>query len=165
MAKTRKRSAGKVRGVQAHPKAPELVRKVQSGGRPRFEVTEAGWAVVEEMARDLCTVEEVADYLGVSKPTLLAPHNRERFERTMRTKRAATIWKVRTRQREKAEHGNPVDSIWFGKQHLGQSDRQAITGADGKPLEVAWSGIEMLGDLLDRLEKRKHTDQPEQVQS
>jgi hypothetical protein len=116
----------------------------------KTEISEAQWKTLEQMAADLCTHDEMADYLGVSKRTFYAPHLRERFEALTKKKRAATLWNVRKRQREKAENGQPVDSIWFGKQHLGQTDRQQVTGAGGGPLELALGATEHLTEILDK---------------
>jgi hypothetical protein len=33
--------------------------------------------------------------------------------------------------------GNPTMLIWLGKQFLGQTDKTAVTGADGGPLQVS----------------------------
>ena len=124
---------------------------VRTGGRPAYVLTEAAWTQVEAMAIDLCTVDDIADYLMLDKRILYNSHNRSRFEQTMKAKGAATRWAVRQRQREKAVSGHPVDSIWWGKQHLGQSDRQAVTGANGGPLEIALASVEDMTALLDKL--------------
>lgn len=122
-----------------------------TGGRPAYQLTDKAWKQVEAMAVDLCTVDDIADYLMLDKRILYNAYNRERFERTMKAKAASTRWAVRQRQHEKAVSGNPVDSIWWGKQHLGQSDRQAVTGANGGPLEIALASVEDMTALLDKL--------------
>ncbi len=122
-----------------------------TGGRPAYQLTDEAWTQVEAMAIDLCTVDDIADYLMLDKRILYNSYNRERFEQTMKAKGAATRWAVRQRQREKAVSGHPVDSIWWGKQHLGQSDRQAVTGANGGPLEIALASVEDMTALLDKL--------------
>lgn len=120
-------------------------------GRPRVEITKAQWKVIEEMARDQCTHDEMADYLGISKRTFYAPHLKEEFERVTKMSKAKAKWEVRRRQREAALKGHVVSSIWWGKQNLGQTDRQAITDGKGGPLEFASPAIEHLADVLDRL--------------
>jgi len=42
---------------------------------------------------------------------------------------------LRRKQFEAAIKGNVTMMIWLGKQNLGQSDKQELTGKDGGPLE------------------------------
>lgn len=128
--------------------------KKRKTGRPATEITEAQWKTLEEMAADMCTHDEMADYLGVTKRTFYAPHLRERFERLTRKSAAATRWSVRKKQRMRAEKGEPVPSIWWGKQHLNQSDRNQVTGKGGGPLEFASAATDHLTEVLDRLAAR-----------
>lgn len=102
----------------------------------------------------MCTHDEMADYLGISKRTFYAPHLRERFERVTRMAAAATRWDVRKKQHEQALKGQPVPSIWWGKQHLNQSDRNQLAGPGGGPLEFATSASDHLSEVLDRLASR-----------
>lgn len=157
-----KRKPGRPKGSKSKPKPPlpdvgQLVRplKADKQGRPRLEITDAGWQMVERMARAFCKQEDVADMLGVSVKTLQTEANKERFERIMRTCRAHSVLLIRERQVDKAINGNPVESIWIGKQELGQTDRQAITNGQGGPLELVLAGMDKLEDLLDKLDKRK----------
>jgi hypothetical protein len=41
---------------------------------------------------------------------------------------------LRRLQWKKAQEGNTTMLIWLGKQYLGQSDKQELTGKDGKSL-------------------------------
>lgn len=157
-----KRKPGRPKGSKSKPKQPlpdtgVLVRplKSDSQGRPRLEITDAGWQMVERMAKALCTQDEIADMLGCSPKTLHTEANKQRFEQIMRSQRAHSLLLVRERQIEKAIAGNPVESIWFGKQHLNQTDRQALTNGQGGPLEVAFAGMDKLEELIEKLEKRK----------
>ena len=134
------------------PRAKGVKPKI---GRPPTEISAAQWRTIEGMAQALCTHDEIADYLGVTKRTLYAPHIREKFERITKMKVASTKYRVRKRQMESALKGNPVASIWWGKQHLGQSDRSAITGADGGPLQFAGSAVDSLALVLDKLAKQR----------
>lgn len=141
--------------------AGPLVKLVPTKGKgaPHIEITDAGWAQVERMATALCTADEIADYLGISRKTLYSGAIKERFQAVQRMKAAASKLEVRERQLDKAKSGNPVDSIWFGKQHLGQTDRQAVTGADGGPLEIALASIDDMRALLDKLKRKAEKQQ------
>lgn len=43
--------------------------------------------------------------------------------------------KLRRLQWKTAEEGNPTMMIFLGKQHLGQADKQEVTGKDGEALQ------------------------------
>lgn len=126
------------------------------GGRPQTEISEKDWKVIQEMAREMCSHQEIADYLGISKRTFYAAHLRERFDRVTKMARAATVREVRKRQLQAAKKGMPVSSIWWGKQHLGQADKVEHTGADGGPLEVIAGAEERLIQVLDKLASKRN---------
>ncbi len=44
--------------------------KPKPTGRPPTEISEAQWKVIEQMAKDMCTQQEIADYLGIGIRTL-----------------------------------------------------------------------------------------------
>jgi hypothetical protein len=121
-------------------------------GRPLTEITEAQWKVIASMAQDMCTNEEIADFLGIDKRTLYAPHIKEQFQRTTRMRRASTRWEVRKKQAASAKGGQVVPSIWWGKQFLGQADKHEHTGAEGGPLEVIAGVDDRLNHLIDKLQ-------------
>ena len=126
-----------------------------ASGRPPTEITEAQWRVVERMAADMCTHDEIADYLGISKRTLYAPHIRPRFDQITKMKAAATRWNVRKRQLKSALGGAVVPSIWWGKQHLGQKDKQEHTGSGATAFDQVAGAEERLLQLLEKLAKNK----------
>lgn len=159
-----KRKPGRPKKQRTSPPTPTTpipiyVRHIKGKtGRPRTEITDEGWTQVERMARALCTDEEIADYIGTSPRVLYSDTNRERYQVLKKAKRAASLLAVRERQLEKAVSGNPVDSIWFGKQHLGQTDRNAVTGANGGPLEILHATAEDMLTLLEKLERKAKTE-------
>lgn len=124
-------------------------------GRPQIEFTEEDWRTFAKMAADGCTQQEMADYKGCSVSTFRATHVKERFEAITKRAWAATRWKVRQRQLKKALEGQPVASIWWGKQHLGQKDKHEHTGANNGPLEVIAGAEERLIQLVDKLARKK----------
>lgn len=125
------------------------------GGVPTpTEVTDAQWKVLESMAGDGCTHDEMAAYLGISKRTLYAPHLRDKFARLTEMAWAKTKWDVRKRQKRAAIKGNPVDRIWWGKQYLGQSDKQQVTNAPSV-LDAVGDATDRLVEVLDRLASQR----------
>lgn len=106
------------------------------------------------MARAGCTHDEMADYLGISKRTFYAPHLKERFQQITRTAWAATRLGVRERQLKAALKGHPVAQIWWGKQHLGQTDRQQV-GVGVSPLEALADVGARLSELMAKAKKNE----------
>ncbi len=124
----------------------------------KVELTEKDWKALESMASDGCTAEEMASYLGIGKRTLYAPHLRDRFMRVTEIAWAKTKWAVRKRQKQAALKGNPVDRIWWGKQYLGQTDKQQVSNAPSV-LESVGDATERLVEVLNRLAAQK-AEQP-----
>jgi len=120
----------------------------------KVELTDKDWKALESMAGDGCTAEEMASYLGISKRTLYAPHLRDRFMRVTEIAWAKTKWAVRKRQKQAALKGNPVDRIWWGKQYLGQTDKQQVSNAPSV-LESVGDATERLVEVLNRLAAQK----------
>lgn len=130
--------------------------KTKPTGRPPTSLTEGQWKDVERMAKAMCTAQEIADYLGIAKSTLqTGPEIKDRFSKVMRQKSAATKLAVREKQLRLAMKGQPVGSIWWGKQHLGQTDRNQVLPPDGGPLDQIQNAAQRLGDVLDKLAKRE----------
>lgn len=126
-------------------------------GRPRKELTEDQWAIVDEWARNLMRAEDIAAFLGVDKTTLYAPHNRDRFRRSMAMKGAATRLELRTAQLALARDpkAHPAHLIFALKNHDGQTDRTAITGGDGGPLELTVQSFQAFEELMGAAKKKK----------
>jgi hypothetical protein len=118
-------------------------------------LTDAQWDEIEKRASYGCTHDEIADYLGISKRTFYAPHLRERFERVTKTAIAQRRYELR-KARVDAAIDKPlsVTGIWVDKNILGWTDRQAITGKDGGPLEFASAATDHLTEVLDRLAEK-----------
>ena len=116
----------------------------------QVEINEKQWKVLETMAGDGCTHDEMAAYLGIAKRTLYAPHLRDRFQRLTDIAWAKTKWAVRKRQKQAALKGNPVDRIWWGKQYLGQTDKNQVSNAPSV-LETVGDATERLVEVLNRL--------------
>jgi len=94
--------------------------------RPLKEIDEG---LVENLARIHCTHEEIAAVVGCSTDTLV-----RRFADLIEQGRQQGKTSLRRKQFEVAMSGDRAMLIWLGKQFLGQTERQEITGADGAPL-------------------------------
>lgn len=94
--------------------------------RPPLEIDEK---LVEGLARIHCTYEEIASVVGCSTDTLA-----RRFADLIEQGRQQGKTSLRRKQYEVAMSGDRAMLIWLGKQLLGQSERQEITGANGSPL-------------------------------
>jgi hypothetical protein len=102
-----------------------------AAGRPRKQVD---LALAEELAGIFCTQEEIAGILKVSVDTL--QRNKDfcgMYKRAQETAKSS----LRRAQFKKAMEGNVVMQIWLGKQYLGQSDKQQISGPEEGPIQIA----------------------------
>ncbi|MGH8281836.1 MAG: hypothetical protein ACRERZ_06555, partial [Gammaproteobacteria bacterium] len=89
------------------------------------------------------TQAECAVILGISVDTIqrryLGPYNRG-----LDKCRAS----LRRKQYELASAGNVTMLIWLGKNLLGQSDKQELTGKDGAPLLPDVDREDLIGKLI-----------------
>lgn len=97
-------------------------------GRPKIEIN---WEDVRKLSLLQCTQNEIASFLGVSVDTLL---RRKEFCELHKKGMEEGRMSLRRLQWKKANEGNVTMLIWLGKQYLGQSDKQELTGKDGKAL-------------------------------
>lgn len=139
---------------------PSTKRKPKVIGRPPTTLTPAQWGDVERMAKALCTAQEIADYIGIPKRTLYdGVEIKDKFLALMKKKAAETRLRVREQQLEAALKGNPVGSIWWGKQHLNQTDRNVVQPPEGGPLDQIAGAAQRLNDVLDKLANRQEKAQ------
>jgi len=85
--------------------------------RPQKPVNEK---LLRDLASILCTMEEMADILGVSKDTL-----ERRYAAIIKVEQQTGRSSLRRHQYKLACAGNATMLIWLGKQWLGQSDKIA----------------------------------------
>ena len=105
--------------VQDQPKTAK-----HAGGRPRTKTpdtyTPEQLAYIDLMAQAQAKDTLIAESMGVDRDTF-----KREFAQRCRTKRAIGKGRVLDAQyKAAAGSGGPVDRIWFGKQHLEQSDKQ-----------------------------------------
>lgn len=75
--------------------------------------------LLKKLASIMCTNEEMAHILGVSKDTL-----ERRYAAVIKEAKDTGKMTLRRWQWEACKKGNTALLIWMGKQHLGQSDKQ-----------------------------------------
>jgi len=103
------------------------IRKQDHSGRPKAKIDPEH---VRALAGAGCTVEEMAEFLGVNKKTL-----ERRFLKVIDKGRLLRNVSLRRKQMELAMKGDKTMLIWLGKNLLGQSDKTQLTGKDDGPLQ------------------------------
>ncbi len=97
-------------------------------GRPRIQLdTEQ----IRKLATFHCTLQEMADFFGVSTDTL-----RDNYSTFIAKGKSEGKIRLRRKQFDVAVNGkgNPTMLIWLGKQMLGQSDQSL--SEDNMPLPI-----------------------------
>ena len=90
------------------------------GGRPKKSID---YKAVENLAKMMCTQEEIGSYLDISARTL---QRDEEFCRVYKKGMDEAKMSVRRMQYKSAQDGNTTMQIWLGKQYLGQRDKQDV---------------------------------------
>ena len=86
------------------------------GGRPKFIID---YALVEKLAQIMCTQEEIANFLGCSRDTLLRdPRFCDIYKKGLDSGKMSL-----RRAQFKMAQTNTTMAIWLGKQYLGQTDK------------------------------------------
>ena len=84
------------------------------------------WDIVDSMLESCCTGVEIAARFAVHHDTLYDRCVREKgmaFSLYSQSKQVKTLQKLRDKQIEVANNGNPSLLIWLGKQYLEQRDQ------------------------------------------
>lgn len=105
---------------------------VNLGGRPRIEITEEQWELIDQLCSMKCTGEEIAACLKMSLDTLTTRIKEKYdigFSEFYRQKAVLGNIALRRAQRQVAiEQLNPTLLIFLGKNDLGQSDQLQHSG-------------------------------------
>lgn len=101
-------------------------KKQTKGGRPKLNIDPD---LVEKLAGIGCPNKEIAAIVGCSVDTLT-----DRFSDVINKGRENGKTRLRKKQIEVALAGNVSMLIFLGKNMLGQSDKQEISGPDGTPV-------------------------------
>jgi len=109
--------------------------KKGEGGRPPIPFDKEQF---ERMAAISCTKLEIASIFNMSEDTLegkvAEAYDGETFSAVYKKHQGTGKQSLRRMQLQAAEKGNVAMLIWLGKQWLGQSDKQELTGKDGEPI-------------------------------
>lgn len=104
--------------------------KSETRGRPTKPVDAS---IVQGMAAVGCTTQDIATALNVSPDTI-----ERRFMAELERGRQQMRQSLRKKQFESAMSGNVTMLIWLGKQHLGQVDKQELSGSDEAPVTLKY---------------------------
>lgn len=114
-------------------------------GRPRIELN---WKLFNGLCSVFCTQEEISAIMEVSIDTLEKVCKRDkRLTFTEYYKKASANGKAslrRAQYKSAVETENPTMMIWMGKQHLGQTDKQA------EDPTLANQALMKISDLMDK---------------
>ncbi len=110
-------------------------------GRPRIEITEEQWRMIEAACKIQCTGEEIAGMLGIDYDTLATRVEDKyslSFSEYIKRHAAGGKASLRRMQWKSAEAGNATMLVWLGKQNLGQTDKTDINlgGQKDNPLRT-----------------------------
>ncbi len=115
-------------------------------GRPKADID---WQTVGKLLEAGCAGTDIASQLGISATTLqrrCRAENNVSFAAFSQQKRMAGDNLLRAAQYKAAMEGNTTMLVWLGKQRLGQSDKNELTGKGG-------------GRLVIEVVRREHNDQ------
>ncbi len=97
-------------------------------GRPKREFTVEQIELIDEHALHNCKDNQIATLIGISSNTF-----KQHFGERCKQKRAEG---QAVKMKQQYDDKTPTMLIWWGKQHLEQTDRQELTGKDGEALEI-----------------------------
>ena len=129
--------------INAEGKQVELdvfFEKKATKGRPKKILTEDALKLIENLARIMCTDEEIASILGCCRDVFYNDDNAELYRQAIEKGKANGKQSLRRKQYEVAMKGNSSMLIWLGKQWLGQTDKVEKS--------TSFEKLEVLADLL-----------------
>ena len=107
-------------------------------GTTKIQPTDATMSSLRGLGQIQATTKECAAFFSVTEPTFIKflndnPEGREALEEGKGKGRIS----LRRHQWRMAENSATM-AIWLGKNHIGQTDKTELTGAEGGPLQVTW---------------------------
>ena len=105
-------------------------------GRPKADID---WQTVGKLLEAGCAGTDIASQLGIGVDTLerrCRTDNKVTFSAFSQQKRMSGDNLLRAAQYKTAMEGNTTMLIWLGKQRLGQSDKNELTGKDGERIVI-----------------------------
>lgn len=121
--------------------------RVETKGRPKYVLNDAGKKQIEELARILCTDVEIASIMGVSVDTLQSNDNINTFAECKEKGREKGKASIRRKQYELAMNGSGHYGmlVWLGKQYLGQREKiEASVGTDDEKMKEMQEFLKMV---------------------
>lgn len=112
--------------------------RVETKGRPKYVLNDAGKKQIEDLATILCTDTEIASIMGVSVDTLQSMDNLNSFAECKEKGREKGKASLRRKQYELAMKGSGHYGmlVWLGKQYLGQREKiEASVGTDDEKMK------------------------------
>jgi len=106
-----------------------------AGGRPKKEID---FETLDKLMRIQCTEEECASFFDIDVKTLKARIKEEygvSFSQYFEQKSKKGKVSLRRKQWEVALSGNVTMLIWLGKQYLGQTDKNELSGGT-EPIKI-----------------------------
>lgn len=128
--------------------------RVETKGRPKYILNDAGKKQIEDLASIFCTDVEIAGIMGVSVDTLQSYDNLESFTEYKEKGRENAKGSLRRKQYELAMRGSGHYGmlVWLGKQYLGQRERiEASVGTDDEKMKEMQEFLKMVkGDKSEK---------------
>jgi hypothetical protein len=133
---------------------PAIAKPSNKGGRPRKQIDQSFF---EGLCKIQCTLEEIAQVLGVSEDTVERWCKRTHelgFADAYKKFSATGKTSLRRYQFEAAKKGNVTMQIWLGKQYLGQTDKPTPEGCD-EEIDMEKLGNSLFAAMTDAAQRKK----------
>ncbi len=115
-----------------------------NGGRAKKVLNEQGIQMVEQLARLMCTEEEIGAIINMSCDTIHNEENDLLFRTAFENGKEQGKASLRRKQYEVAMKGNPTMLVWLGKQYLKQAEKIEADVTDNQKLEEMKAFMEII---------------------
>lgn len=108
-------------------------------GRPKWELSDADFVKMTEMAKICCTQDEICGIYGISEDTLdrrLKERGFDNFADFYKKHAGQGKTSLRRLQWNAAKDGSVPMMIWLGKNWLGQTDKQESEERELPPINI-----------------------------
>jgi hypothetical protein len=113
-----------------------------SGEKRGPKPIQINWEEFDKLCALHCTLEEFACYFDCSVDTIenkVKEAHGVKFSEYFNLKKGAGKVSLRRKQFQVAMKGNPTMLLWLGKQWLDQKDKQELSTAEDKPIQLNYS--------------------------
>lgn len=129
--------------------------KIGKKGRKAIFLTDDGAEYISKMASLGCTVEEIADDMGVSLSVLTNSRNKAKYQEAVRNGRSVFKTSIRTSQMKIMKGGSAPMAIFLGKNYLDQADVKGAVEQEGV--------VQPIQEFAKALARYKDTEDPTPV--